>query len=144
MFDSKIARLALLIAIVGGWFLLRWLKPEWAGSFSGGWKRANTDYGWWLPAVSGGLLLALQSSWLWALYGPRRWRRGDDAVGLGCIWMAAIGLGALLVILLIGVVFRIHMIINLICIPTLILALFFLPQLAWALHGDWRKKKKRG
>ena len=139
---STIIRMAAALVLVAAWLVLHWYKPEWAMLLFKPWISARENFGWWVPAVGGGLLAALLANYLWTLHGGK-YRRGDDAVGLGCVMFAAWGVGALLLVLGLAVVFGWYGVVNLISFLMMILTLLILPQYYWAKFVDWRKKRAR-
>jgi len=133
-------RAGVALVLVAGWFVLHWYKPEWAMLIIKPWVSARENFGWWVPAVGGGLLAALLASYLWTLR-PPRYRRGDDAVGLGCVMMAAWGIAGVLLVLGLAVLLGWYWLINFISFLTMIMALLIMPQYYWAKFKDWRKKR---
>jgi hypothetical protein len=139
---STMVRIGLLLALAVGWIILRSVRPEWAGLVLKPWVRLSVDYGWWVPAVGGSLLVALMTSLLWPFVFKKN-RHADDAMGLGCLMITAWGVGAVMLVLVICVTFRVYFVVNVISFVMMAMATLVLPQLAWALITDRSKKRGR-
>jgi hypothetical protein len=140
MNQSKFMTLVGLVVLVAAWFVLRAVAPQSAQWLFAPWRGMTIDHGWWVPAIGGGLLVALEMSYLATVW-PRRWRRGDDAVGLGCVSMAAIGVGVVIALLAASVLLQWWAVVNFISFMTMVMALLIMPQYYWAKYKDWRKKE---
>jgi hypothetical protein len=139
---STTMRIGLLLALAVGWIILRSVRPEWAGLALKPWVRLSEDHGWWVPAVGGGLLVTLMTGLLWPLLFKKN-RHPEDAMGLGCLMIAAWGVGAVMLALVICVTFRVYFLVNAISFVMMTMAALVLPQLIWALITNRWKRRQR-
>jgi hypothetical protein len=137
---SKFMPVVGLVVLVAAWFALRAVTPQSGQWLFAPWRGMTVDHGWWVPAIGGGLLVALEASYLATIW-PKRWRRGDDAVGLGCVSMAAIVLGVVIALLAASVLLQWWAIVNFISFTTMVMALLIMPQYYWAKYKDRRQKE---
>ena len=64
MSASRIIRVAIAAVLIGAWLLLRYFQPAWANIIFAPLVNIHTNFGWWGPAVGGGLLAALLISYV--------------------------------------------------------------------------------
>jgi hypothetical protein len=140
---DKVIQLGVLAGLVGGWLILRAVKPEWAAVVVRPLGYTVKDFGWWVWAVGGGLLLVLIGVLLWGAYGPRKVHHPEDGMASGCLTMTGWMAGGVLLMLGVAVIFKWFLVSNAISFVMMVLAVWILPAAGWEWRKEWWKKRKQ-